>query len=180
MYVTKMTPGSIKLLTKSIAGTALTVGSLIIGNRYYSTYTYNLDENINKIIKDTYQVKQVKNENNIHLKSFIIDRLIDSDCNGKTLSIGINGNKNNDECQGIRYGEDNIKFLKSFIKNNDEIIYEFEDNYILKINKINNKLIYTFQKPGELIIKAVPEIFIKNFKTINMTSTELDRVFELK
>lgn len=167
-----MNPSNIKLLTKGIASTALIVGSLIIGNRYYSTYNYNNHDNY-KFIKNN---NQVQNKNNNYFK---IDRLIDNNCNGKILKIGINGN-NNDECQGIRYGDDDIKFLKSFIKNNDELIYEFEDNYILKITKINNKLMYTFQKPGELIIKNIPEIFIKNFKTINMASTELDRIFELK
>ena len=180
-----MNPNNIKLFKKSIAVTTLSVGSLIIGNRYYSTYNCNKDENIHKFMKDNHQVKQDQNENdNIPLKSFTIDRLIDGDCNGKTLTIGINGHNNPDNSlsyQGIRWGQDGqIKRLVSFSKTDDGLIYNFEDNYKLTLNKINNKIIYSFEYENNLVVKEMPNIIIKSWKPISLTSTEFDKITELK
>ena len=112
-----------------VAGfTLIGVGSLIIGKWYYDGCNFKYlvgkaNMGINTMYKDY----------------FTIDRLIDADCDGKELKIGINGRVNRNNIlshQGIRLGQDGkIKRLISFIKVDNGLLYNFEDNTRLTLTK---------------------------------------------
>lgn len=169
-----MNPESIKYTTQVIALSALAVGSLVAGRRYYASYKLNKT------------IIEAKNEiENRYLNCFIIDRLIDADCAGKVLRIGVNSNKTQNNIlsnQGIRWGEDGqIKRLISFNKVNGDLIYDFEDNYRLILSKNNkNKIIYSFLTDDNIIVKEIDDKVLNYWKTISMASSELDRIVELK
>jgi hypothetical protein len=117
---------------------------------------------------------------------FIIDRLLDNDCNGKILSLGINGNSNPNNILGsqcIRIGDDgDINRLISFIKTDNNLVYNFENNVSLVLYKNNlGKIIYSL-KMGEdqVIVKEINETIIKMYKPISMASDELDAIVELQ
>lgn len=169
-----MNPESIKYTTQVIAFSALAVGSLLAGRRYYASYK------INKTIIEA------KNEiENRYLNCFIIDRLIDADCAGKVLSIGVSGNANPNNIlsnQGIRWGQDGqIKRLVSCSKVDNGLIYEFEDNYRLILSKTDkNKIIYSFLTDNNINVKEIEDKILNYWKIISMNSSELDRIVELK
>jgi hypothetical protein len=169
-----MTPENIKLMSQGIAFSALAVGTLFVGKRYYDNYK------INKVITQTQN-----HINNMYSNCFTIDRLIDPDCGGKNLSLGVNGNVKPNNIlshQGIRWGHDGqIKRLVSFSKVDSGLIYNFEDNYRLTLNKTDkNKIIYSFQTDNDVIVKEINERVITFWKPISMSSVELDRITELK
>ena len=171
-----MNPEEIKRLTQGLGLTALAVGSLIIGRKYYETrQVVKWAQNINNEINCRYD------------NCFTIDRLIDADCvDGKTLTIGINGKDNPDNIlskQGIRLGQDgNIKRLVSFIKADNGLVYNFEDNTRLTLTKNDktNKIMYSFETPGKTVVKEIDDRIIGMYKTIGMSSSELDKIVELK
>lgn len=165
----------IMLLTKGIAMSALAVGTLLIGKQYYQQHKmYNLARDL---------VKESKRRYN---NCFTIDRLIDANCDGEILSVGINNNnidnKNILSHQGIRLGQyGDIKRLVSCIKNENCIVYNFEDNTRLTLTKKeNNKIIYSFEMPGKTVVKEMDQRIVNMYKTIGMASTELDKMVELK
>lgn len=165
---------NIKILTQGITLSAFAVGILFAGKRYYVSYKFN------KIIQ------QHQNQfNSMYSNCFTIDRIIDADCNGKLLSIGVNNHKNPNNIlssQGIRWGQDGeIKRLVSFAKVDNGLIYNFEDNYRLTLNKTDkNKIIYSFEINNNVIVKEMTEIIRNSLKPISMSSTELDKIVELK
>ena len=163
-------------LTRTLGLTALGVGSLIIGKRYYEGWQ------LHKLAVST-----TKEINRRYDNCFIIDRLIDANCmDGKTLAIGVNGKVNPDNIlshQGIRLGQDgDIKRLVSFVKFNNGLVYNFEDNTNLTLtkNEKNNKIIYSFQMPGKTVVKEMDNKILEAYKTIGMSSSELDKIAELK
>ncbi len=166
----------IKLLTHGLSLTALAVGSVIIGRKYYEN---------RQVLK---WAQNKTNEINCRYDNcFTIDRLIDANCvDGKTLTIGINGKDNPDNIlskQGIRLGQDgNIKRLVSFIRADNGLIYNFEDNTRLTLTKNDdkNKIIYSFEMPGKIVVKEIDDKIMELYKTIGMSSNELDRIAELK
>ena len=118
----------------------------------------------------------------IKTNTFTIDRIIDSDCMGKVLTIGVNGFANSNY-QGIRLGEeDEIKKLLHFSKKDDKLEYEFEDNVKLSIYKTEKKgLMYSLETPNNSIeIKDIDNKVQESWKTISMTSDELDELLQLK
>jgi hypothetical protein len=170
-----LTAEEIKRLSQGIAVAAVGVGSLIVGKRYYESYI------INKWLNNTQKEIKHRYEN-----CFTIDRLIDSDCSGKILTIGVNSNINPNNVlshQGIRLGQDgDIKRLISFIKADNSLVYNFEDNTILTLTKNNttNRITYSFEMPGKKVVKEMDDRIVSMYKTIGMASSELDKIVELK
>jgi hypothetical protein len=85
--------------------------------------------------------------------------------------------------QGIRLGQDgDIKRLVSFVKADNSLIYNFEDNTRLTLSKDDktNKIRYSFETPGRTVVKEMDDRLWKMYKTIGMSSSELDRIAELK
>ena len=170
-----MNPEEIKKLTQGLGLTALAVGSLIIGKRYFENQQF-----YNWLDKSTSEIKRRYNN------CFTIDRLIDGNCvDGKTLTIGINGKDNPENIlskQGIRLGQDgDIKRLVSFIKVDNGFVYNFEDNTRLTLTKNDkNKIMYAFETPGRTVVKEMDDRIISMYKTIGMSSSELDKIAELK
>lgn len=171
-----MNAEEISKLTRGLGLSALAVGSLIIGKKYYE------GRQLRKWAEST-----TKEINRRYDNCFIIDRLIDAECvDGKTLAIGINGKVNPDNIlshQGIRLGQDgDIKRLVSFIRADNGFVYNFEDNTRLTLtkNEKTNKIIYAFEMPGKTIVKEMDDRIMGMYKTIGMSSSELDRIAELK
>lgn len=108
---------------------------------------------------------------------FAIERLIDADCDGKNLTVGIaSGGK-----QGIRLGADGaVKHLVSLVKEKESLLYNFEDNTRLVLTKNNNAIMYTFEMPPGTKIVKIDNPLLSLYKTIDMDSSELDAIAELK
>jgi hypothetical protein len=171
-----MNAEEIMKLTKGLGLTALVVGSVVVAKRHYNNWQLH-----------NWAVTTTKEINRRYDNCFTIDRLIDANCvDGKTLAIGINGNDNPDNIlskQGIRLGQyGDIKRLVSFIKADNTLVYNFEDNTRLTLTKNdkNNKIIYSFETPGKTVVKEMDDLVFQMYKTIGMASSELDRIVELK
>lgn len=171
-----MNPEEIVKLTQGLGLTALAVGSLIIGKRYFE------NQQLHKWAVNT--TNEIKHR---YDNCFTIDRLIDSDCiDGKTLAIGVNGRDKPENMlskQGIRLGQDgDIKRLVSFIKADNALVYNFEDNTRLTMTKNDktNKIMYSFETPGKTVVKEMDDRIVRMYKTIEMSSSELDKIAELK
>ena len=171
-----MAPEEIKRLTQGLGLTALAVGSLLMGKRYFENYQLR-----------KWATNTTSEINRRYDNCFTIDRLIDGNCvDGKTLAIGVNGNDNPDNIlskQGIRLGQDgDIKRLVSFIRADNGLVYNFEDNTRLTLTKDEktNKIMYSFETPGKTVVKELDERIWKLYKTIGMSSSELDKIVELK
>lgn len=174
----------IKLLTAGLVIPAIAVGTLIIGKKYYQKYITEktINSNYSDFQKHLINLNSKYNTNNY----FTIDRLIDADCNGKPLSIGVNSiiNPNNIlSHQGIRHGNTSepIKKLVSFIKVDNGLIYEFEDNTKLTIttNDKTDVLMYSFKSGNLYVTKEMTPELIKVYKPIGMISNELDKIGEI-
>jgi hypothetical protein len=162
-------------LTKGLALAALGVGSLLVYKKHYDNRVIiNFIDDATNHIKKRYD------------NCFTIDRLIDADCAGKNLTIGVNSKVNPDNMlshQGIRLGQDGeIKRLVSFVKADNALIYNFEENTRLTLTKDNktNKIMYAFETPGKTVVKEMNEKVWSMYKTIGMSSKELDKIAELK
>lgn len=170
-----MTPQEISNLTKGLIISALGVGPLLVAKKYYDNNVI-----VEFIDNTTNHIK--KGSNNC----FTIDRLIDSNCDGKSLAIGVNGyiNPNNIlSHQGIRFGQDGeIKRLVSFIKADNALIYNFENNTRLTLTKDEKtqKIRYSFEIPGKSVVKEIDNKVWSMYKTIDLSSSELDKISELK
>lgn len=170
-----MTPQEINNLTKGLTLAALGVGTLLVYKKHYDNRVI-----INFIDDATNQIKR-RYDN-----CFTIDRLIDADCAGKNLTIGVNGHGQPDNIlsnQGIRLGQDgDIKRLVSFVKADNALIYNFEENTRLTLSKDEktNKVRYSFETPGKTVVKEMDEKVWSMYKTIGMSSKELDKIAELK
>jgi hypothetical protein len=170
-----MNAEEIKKLTQSLGVAALAVGSLMISKKYFEGWQlHKWAVNTTNEIKRRYD------------NCFTIDRLIDADCvDGKTLAIGVNGHvkpENMLSHQGIRLGQDgDIKRLVSFIKADNALVYNFEDNTRLTMTKTDkNKIMYSFEAPGKTVVKEMDDRVFQMYKTIGLSSLELDKIVELK
>jgi hypothetical protein len=171
-----MNPEEIKKLTQGLGLTAFAVGSLILSKRWFENYQFH-----------KWAVSTSKEINRRFDNCFIIDRLIDANCvDGKTLTIGINGKDNPENIlskQGIRLGQDgDIKRLVSFIRVDNGLVYNFEDNTRLTLtkNEKNNKIMYAFETSGKTIVKEMDDRIMGMYKTMGMSSSELDKIADLK
>ena len=165
----------IKKLTRGLGLTALAVGSFMISRKYFENYQLR-----------KWAVNTTNDINRKYDNCFTIDRLIDGECvDGKTLTIGINSKDNPDNIisrQGIRLGQDgDIKRLVSFIRADNGLVYNFEDNTRLTLTKNDkNKVMYAFEMPGRAVVKEIDDRIIGMYKTIGLSSSELDKIVELK
>jgi hypothetical protein len=165
------------MISIGLSLSALVVGSLIVGRTYFK------DWQLRKLI-----VNKTNEINRMYDNCFTIDRLIDAHCiDGKRLSVGINSRNNSTNNilhrQGIRLGEDgNIKRLISFIKTDNGLVYEFEDDTTLTLMKNNksNKITYSYKTPEITIVKEMDDLVVNMYKTIGVASYELDKIVELK
>jgi hypothetical protein len=170
-----MLPQEITSLTQGLTIAALGVGTLLVAKKYYDNRV------IINFIDDATQTIKKRYDN-----CFTIDRLIDADCAGKNLSIGVNSRVNPDNMlshQGIRFGQDGeIKRLVSFVKADNALIYNFEENTRLTLAKDaeTKKIRYSFETPGKTVVKEMDDRIVSMYKTIGMRSSELDRIAELK
>ncbi len=162
-------------LTKGLALAALGVGTLLVYKKHYDNRVIiNFIDDATNHIKKRYD------------NCFTIDRLIDADCAGKNLTIGVNSKVNPDNIlshQGIRLGQDGeIKRLVSFVKADNALIYNFEENTRLTLTKDDktNKIMYAFEMPGKTVVKEMDNKVWSMYKTIGMSSKELDKIAELK
>jgi len=166
----------ITLIGKYGALIALPIGLLFLGKRYYNYSIYKTIINITGNRQD-------------RLNYFIIERIIDAECKGKNLYIGIQNKSRPDNIlsnQGIRWGEgkenQDIKSLVSFVKGIDSLVYEFEDNTHLTLYKdrTKDKVIFTFKSGDEVIVKEMNKKLVEMFKPIGLSSSEIDKIAELK
>lgn len=170
-----MNADKVKMLTQTICLSAVAVGSLILCKRTYDTWK------LNRVLSEVY-----KTTDDIYNNYFIIDRIIDADCDGKLLVVGIKGGDNLSNSlskQGIRWGNTGqIKRLVSFVQlDKDGLVYNFEDDYRLTLTKTtNNKIMYAFEMKDNVVIKEMNEAVMRSWKPISMSSTELDKICELK
>jgi hypothetical protein len=176
------TEKSIMEITRSIGLAALVVGTSIVGLKYINNRLFS------SAVKD--YIKAVET-NNSELKSkykdcFTIDRIIDADCNGHSLVIGVNPNIDHNNIlshQGIRYGKDGeIKRLTSFIRADNGLVYSFEGTQKLTLTKDNEtrKIRYSYETPENTVVKEMDDYIVKMFKPVAFHSKELDAIAELK
>jgi hypothetical protein len=171
----KMLPQDINSLTKGITLAALGVGTLLVWKKHYDNKVIiNFLDDATKQIKKRYD------------NCFTIDRLIDANCDGKSLAIGVNGHVNPNNIlshQGIRLGQDGeIKRLVAFVKADNALIYNFEGNTRLTLTKDDKtkKIMYAFETPEKIVVKQMDDRIWSMYKTIGLSSAELDKVAELK
>jgi hypothetical protein len=113
--------------------------------------------------------------NAVRSNHFIIDRIIDGDCLGKPLFIGIHKdpiNSNTVSSQGIRLGEDGeIKRLISFKNSSNKLTYTFEDDTTLTFSPKDGT--YTYKMHTQEV--ADKKCDISKYKPISMDlSSEFD------
>ncbi len=116
--------------------------------------------------------------NNLYPDSFTIDRVVDDDCMNNVLYIGVNGNG-----QGIRIGLfGKIKKLLHFEKDEDKLVYTFEDRHILTIHLTEkNDLMYSLDSPKMKVeYKHIHNSIRYAWKTISLNSKDLDELLKLK
>lgn len=119
---------------------------------------------------------------------FAIDRILDANCDyikntqHKNVLIGIvpgtpiDNKENPLQYQGIRIGEGEIFRLKNFVKNDNSLTYEFENDVKLNLFKREMVICYNLQADDLNVTKCIDPIITKNFKDIGMNSKELDEI----
>jgi hypothetical protein len=121
----------------------------------------------------------------IKKNTFTIDRIIDADCFGQVLYIGVNGYEN-PNFQGIRLGgEGEIYKLLKCTRYENKLQYEFENNITLFIYMTEQKdLYYSLEFVGthHILIenKVIDNKVRESWKTISMGSKDLDELLQLK
>ena len=123
-------------------------------------------------------------------KYFLIDRIIVANLNnisGNNIYIGVmrdSDGTNPLSNQGIRIGSSEISRLKKFIKADKILIYEFDLDIKLSVFQRNETdVCYNIETPSMNIKNIIDPIIRKNYKSINMSSNELDflkTIIELK
>ena len=179
-----MNKESIIEITRNLGIAALVVGGSIVATKYINNYIYySAIKNYIESATGLLVVKPLKDKYN---DCFTIDRIIDSDCDGKSLVIGVNPNISHINIlsnQGIRYGKDGkVKHLTSFVRADNGLIYGFEDSTKLTLIKDTqtNKIMYSFETPEKTVVKEMDDKIVQMYKTISFKSKELDAIAELK
>jgi hypothetical protein len=142
-----------------------------------------VDKLLNYIGLGKYASKERQNILKSEYTYFIIDRIIDANCNNKSLIVGVYHNSK----QGMRLRDENvnekanIKQLISSSKIDNRLEYVFEDNYKLTFTKdaSKNKLIYCLETPNESVTKEMADVILKYYKKIDLCSAELDLIADL-
>jgi hypothetical protein len=146
---------NIKHLSQSIVLSSLLVGTIIIGRKYYERWLCNK------------WIKVVENDlNSEYEKSYIIDYSNENKNSKSCLSellLKITSKKIDD----ININSNgNIKKLNSFGVVDNNLVYEFEDKYVLTLNNNldNNKIIYSIHTPSFYLLKEVEDKNKKELK----------------
>jgi hypothetical protein len=168
---------------------AATVASLAT---YVATRQFSVDAQLGRLLIATTEFLKAEHQAR-HPTCFTIDRILDSDCAGKTLAIGSHSNGDPNlplSGQGIRHGQgEPIKRLLEFKKAPDghRLDYTFENNTRLSVTKAaKGEVRYTFETPqGDrappvFIAKAMDPLLVRNFKGIGMNSAELDEIEKMR
>lgn len=172
-----------KKVHQVIGGTLIAgIATLIYGRIIYNTYKSKTE------IKEIVNKYTGVNITEVKPTHFLIERIIDADCQGKCLTIGVTSFKTmkpgKTTGQAIRWGnntEGQIKYLQSFKKQENNLIYKFEDDTYLTISKVSdNNVFYIYETPGIFIIKKINNELLNKFKTIDLDSNELDQFVNLK
>lgn len=153
-------------IPRGIILSALLVGTLIVGKKYYENWMSNK------------WIKILENDlNNEYDQSNFINTLIDNDCSNRKLNkVSNTYNLNSDTFRNvhIKIGtKGNLKKLLSFNILDNTIIYEFEDKYILTLNNNGetNTVTYSFQAPSFYLLKQLNDnniqLYRKNNETLN-------------
>ncbi len=125
------------------------------------------------LIKEAYPKKKKLGE------YFSFERIVDGDCQGKVISIGM-APCGNSLCDGIRIGFDSqIKRLISQSAGPDgALIFNFEGDIQLIFHKglMNDTIYYTLVTPELRVQKP----FTNGYKTIVTANSEFDKITELK
>ncbi len=152
--------------SRGITLSALLVGTLIVGKKYYENWISNK------------WIKILESDlNNEYDQSNYINTLIDNECSNRK----VNKVNNNYKLTGdifrnvhIKIGtKGNLKKLLSFNVLDNTIIYEFEDKYILTLNNDGetNTVTYSFQAPSFYLLKQLNDnsiqLYRKNNETLN-------------
>lgn len=151
--------------------TSVSLLALSVGTSSYFLWKYYQDK---KHVHE--QLEFIKNN------TFTIHRVVDENCMGKVLSVGVNGFKN-PNYQGIRLGDDSqIHKLVKFTKTENKLTYEFENNLTLIIYMTEKKeLLYSLETNNESVeMKDIDNKVRESWKTISMTSNELDELLQLQ
>lgn len=178
-----MNKESVIELTRNLGIAALVVGTSIVGVKYLNRHLYY--SAIKDYVRASTGLSVDKSVRDKYKDCFTIDRIIDPDCDGKSLVIGVNPNIspiNILSHQGIRYGNDGeIKHLTSFIRADNYLIYGFDDSKLILTKDIKtNKIMYSFETPEKTVVKEMDDIVVQKYKTISFKSKELDAIAELK
>jgi predicted Zn-dependent peptidase len=179
-----MNKESVIELTRNLGIAAVVVGGAIIGMKYINRYLYL--SAVKDYVRASTGLSVDKPVREKYKECFTIDRIIDPDCDGKSLVIGVNPDTspiNILSHQGIRHGEGGeIKHLTSFVRADNGLIYGFEGSTKLTLtkDKQTNKIMYSFETPEKTVVKEMDDIVVQKFKTISFRSKELDAIAELK
>ncbi len=155
-------------ISRRITLSALLVGTLIVGKKYYENWICNkwikIIENdlnddyeqkyfIDTLMDDTKNDHSRKKPDTIHTTSYTI---LGSKVRSKEIQIGSKGN---------------VKKLKTFTLIDDTLVYEFEDKYILTLfnNGETNNITYSFHTPSFYLIKELNDKKIQLYTTTNET-----------
>jgi hypothetical protein len=149
-------------IPRGITLSALLVGTLIVGKKYYENWMSNK------------WIKILENDlNNEYDQSNFINTLIDNDCSNRKLNkVSNTYNLNTDTFRNvhIKIGtKGNLKKLLSFNILDNTIIYEFEDKYILTLNNNGetNTVTYSFQAPSFYLLKQLNDNNIQLYRKNN-------------
>jgi len=146
------------------------ISLLVVGTSSYFLWKYYQDKK-----QLTEQIEFLRKN------TFTIHRVIDPDCMGKVLSVGVNGYEN-PNFQGIRLGDDSqIHKLVTFMKTENKLTYKFENNVIFTVYLTEKKeLLYSLETDNESVeMKDIDNKVRQSWKTISITSNDLDELLQL-
>ncbi len=110
--------------------------------------------------------------------SMLIDRIITND--PYPIYVGVNGEVGKKDNpygkQVIRVNDGSLKPLVSFTETNNSLIYDFEDNVKLQLTKRDDDIVYHIKTNDIDHTSLVNPSIRKNWKTISLTSNELDKI----
>jgi len=173
------------------AAGAAAAAAVAAGATYFMTRNFSTEAQLGRLLMAfTEQLKAEQAARQI--TCFSIDRILDADCKGRTLAIGVHSKGDPAlplSNQGLRHGDGQpIRRLLKFERSPDgkALHYTFEEGARLSIipNKTQKgEVVYSLDlpvPPYTVIAKTIDPIVLRNFKPIGMNSAELDAIAELR
>jgi hypothetical protein len=112
---------------------------------------------------------------NLEADAFLIHRVLDGDCSGCVLSVGVHAHTGR---QGIRWGDDGRVHLLTCANRDDaeRLVYEFEGDVQLTLmhGSPAGRSMYQFDSPEICITKEFDDVVVRTFKPISFNSVDLD------